>query len=134
MESINELMKENARLKKELERYKDLLENLSDVVQSVNADGMIVFTNKKASELFGYTKKELLRMMIDDLYAPDLWKDVGKGFKKLIKEGYLNNIKTAVITKNGERIDVEISSNACYDDDGKFIGTRSVLRKIGVES
>ena len=124
-----ELKKENKTLREELQKYKDLLDGLPDVVQSVNERGLIVYVNKRACEIFGYTKDELLQMMIDDLYAPDLWKDVGSGFQKLIKEGENFNINTAVIAKNGERIEIEVSSRACYDSEGNFSGTRSILRK-----
>ncbi len=78
----------------------------------------------------GYTEEELLNMMIDDLYAPDLWQDVGKGFQKLVKEGTNFNVKTVVLAKSGERIEVEVSSKACYDDLHNFTGTVSVLRNI----
>lgn len=123
-------MEEIIKLREELKRYRDLLDNMPDVIQSVNANGSIVFVNKRATELFGYTKEELLSMMIDDLYAPDFWKDVGMGFQKLIKEGTNFNVKTAVIAKSGERVDVEVNSIAYRDDKNNFVGTISVLRDI----
>lgn len=72
MENNNEHMKEILKLKEELRKYENLVENMPDAIQSVNADGRIIFANRRATEIFGYTRKELLSMMIDDLYAPDL--------------------------------------------------------------
>ena len=50
--------------------YETLLDDFPDIVHSVDENGMIVFTNKKAETLLGYSRDELLSMSVRDIYAP----------------------------------------------------------------
>ncbi len=47
-------------LKRSEERYRGLIENANDAIISANLDGEIIDWNKKAEELFGYTRDEIL--------------------------------------------------------------------------
>ncbi len=111
-------------------RYKDIVENSPDMIHSVDAKGRILFVNRKSIEMLGYTEDELIGMDVFKLYAPELIKDVKKGFEKLKKEGAIYIPHGHVVTKTGEKIEVEIDSVAAYDQDGNFVRTRSILHDI----
>ncbi len=110
--------------------FEFLLEWFPDIIQSVNSEGNIVYINRRAEELLGYSRDELLGMNILDLYAPEIADAVRKGFKTLQKKGTLEGIESVVVSKAGERIPVEIRSFAVYDDHGAFLRTFSILRDI----
>ncbi len=69
------LMQENARstldaLRANEERYRDLVENIRDLICTHDLAGNILFANRASAELLGYTPDELLKMNIRDIVAP----------------------------------------------------------------
>ncbi|MBN1258326.1 PAS domain S-box protein [Candidatus Peregrinibacteria bacterium] len=112
------------------ERYRDIVENSPDMIHSVDKNGRVIFANKKERELLGYSESELLGISIKKIYAPELWREVEKGFKKLIQKGSLFVPSGKMIKKNGERIEVEVDSIAVYNKKGDFMYTRSIIRDI----
>ena len=110
--------------------YEELMDNFPDIVHSVDEDGNIIFTNKKAAELLKYSKEELLGMNVRNIYAPEVLEKLETGFSKLKQDGDLTVYDSCLVDSEDERIEVEIRSFALYDDEGKFIRTFSVLRDI----
>jgi len=110
--------------------FERLLDWFPDIIQSVDRDGKIVYANRKASEVFGYTTAELLGMNITQLYAPELLEQVRTGFTRLQRQGNLTVYESVVLDKSGARIPVEIRSFAVYDGDNRFQRTFSILRDL----
>ncbi|OGS45949.1 MAG: hypothetical protein A2539_06445 [Elusimicrobia bacterium RIFOXYD2_FULL_34_15] len=111
-------------------RYQDIVENASDMIHSVNIDGHIVFANRKECEILGYSREELDGKYIKEIYAPETWDNVKKGFEKLRHEGILFVENGKMIKKNGEKLDVIINSSAIYDSVGNFVRTRSIIKNV----
>lgn len=109
--------------------FEILLDNFPDMIHSIDHDGNIVYTNKTAEKLLGYTVEELLRMNIRQIYAPEVLEAVERGFTDLKKKGD-KTVESLLQTKSGEKIPVEIRSFGIYDDNGTFIRTFSILRDI----
>ena len=107
-----------------------LLNSLPDMIHSVDKEGKILFTNDRSSEILGYTKEELLKLTIFDLYAPEVRYKVKRGFKTLIEKGDMKVRESLLRTKAGDLIPVEIRSFGVYDEKGEFIRTFSMLRDI----
>jgi len=124
MSQPTDLRKANAAI------FEHLLDWFPDIIQSVDNDGYIVYVNRKASEILGYTREEFIGLSIRDVYAPDMLLQVDAGFSKLKKQGTLTVCDSAVMSKSGERIPVEIRSFAVYDDDNNFVRTFSILRDV----
>ena len=49
-----------------------VIENFPDMIHSVDEDGQIVYANAKAENLLGYSRDELRKMNIRDLYAEEI--------------------------------------------------------------
>ena len=105
-----------------------LMDWFPDIIQSVDNDGNIVYANRKAAELLGYSRDELLGMNLRQLYAPEIWDKVVSGFEALKNRGTLTVHESLIKDKAGNTIPVEIRSFAIYDDDGEFLRTFSILR------
>jgi PAS domain S-box-containing protein len=110
--------------------FEALMDWFPDIIQSVDAEGRIVYANRKASELLGYTHAELLGMSVYDLYAPEIMEKVKAGFADLKSRGDLSINESLVLDKKGIRIPVEIRSFAVYDTEGRFLRTFSILRDL----
>ncbi|HBR18124.1 MAG: hypothetical protein A3G39_03600 [Deltaproteobacteria bacterium RIFCSPLOWO2_12_FULL_43_16] len=121
--------------KKELEvseeRYKDLIENSPEMIHSVNAGRYFVSVNKTELDILGYTLEEMQNKKIEDI-MPDEFREKGgvKHIERSMREG-ISTVETQFITKDGRRIDVEITATALYDPiTGNFIRTRAFVRDI----
>lgn len=55
------------------ERYRSLVNTANDAIISVSKEGSIIFVNKKAEELYGYTSQELFGRHISDITPSDAW-------------------------------------------------------------
>lgn len=73
------------------------------------ADLKFLSVNKAATELYGYSEEEFLRMNVRDLWTPDQEEHVEK-VVSANRDGYFN-LKVRHLTKAGLPIDVEVKSN-----------------------
>jgi PAS domain S-box-containing protein len=111
------------------EIFEIILENFPDIIHSIDDDGNIVFTNRAAELMLGYTRAELYSMNIRQIYAPEILEAMEAGFSDLKAKGD-KRVESVLMTKGGERIPVEIRSFGIYDDGGNFLRTFSILRDI----
>ncbi len=110
--------------------FENLLDNFPDMIHSVNDTGQIIYANRTAESLVGYTRDELLSMNIRQIYADSVLKAVDKGFSDLKKQGDKTVPESLVRAKDGTEIPVEIRSFSIYDDNYKFVRTFSILRDL----
>ena len=107
-----------------------IVEMFPDIIHSVDHEGRLVSVNRKAAELLGYQRDELLGMSVFDIYADEVATEVRKGFKKLQNTGFIDRIESKLKARDGTVIDVEIRSLSLYDATGKFIKSFSIIRDI----
>ncbi len=115
---------------RDAEIFEILLDNFPDIIHSVDDKGNIVFTNKKAESLLGYTEDELLSMNVREIYADEILEALDEGFDDLKKKGDVSVPESILKSRDGTRIPVEIRSFSIYDDAGNFLRTFSILRDI----
>jgi len=110
--------------------FEIVFDHFPDIIHSVDSDGNIVFTNRKAESLLGYSRDELLSMNIRQIYADEILEKVEEGFSQLKKKGEKVIVESILKDRDGNRIPVEIRSYGIYDDDGSFLRTFSIIRDI----
>lgn len=110
--------------------FEIIFENFPDMIHSVDSEGNIVFTNRKAESLLGYSRDELLSMNINQIYADEILDKVIEGFSQLKKRGEKFIMESTLKDRDGNRIPVEIRSFGIYDDGGNFLRTFSIIRDI----
>lgn len=110
-------------------KYRGLFENANDAIFILDSSLNYKDVNKKAVEVSGYQRKELLKMNIFDIIPPELHMMSKLEFQKLSKFGFYEKFTGKIIRKDGRLIDVEINSSAIKDGD-KVIGSRDILRDI----
>ncbi|MFH1487969.1 MAG: ATP-binding protein [Pseudomonadota bacterium] len=115
---------------KDAEVFEIIVEHFPDIIQSVDSQGNILFANRQASRLLGYSREELLSMNIRQIYADEILEQVEKGFKELKEKGEKRAIESLLKSRDGERIPVEIRSYSIYDDQNNFVRTFSIIRDI----
>ena len=100
-------------LRKQLEaRYSLLFESANDIVLVLEPDSLrIVDANRKATEVYGYTREELLQMTVKDLTLPQTKKkEGGKTASTEEIEWPIGNYPRVQVKKNGEKVPVDVNS------------------------
>ena len=106
--------------------YKTLIEDANDIILVLANDGRILFANRAASAVYGYSRSELQGMQISELRSPETHATVGEQFQKAKNEGIV--FRTIHLRKNGEPVPVEVSSRKVRFSDGEVVF--SIIRDI----
>lgn len=130
------LRADNAQLKmqhKTLDDLKNLMESSLFLTHSVGPDGKIHFANARLHQVLGYPDGFLVGQDFEILYPEHLKALVKKSFLELSRGNQQKIVYSALVTKKGESIKVEMTSISLQKDDGEFNGTATVSRIIDSE-
>lgn len=116
-------------LKESEERYRDLFENASDLIQSVDAEGHFLYVNRAWKETLGYDEAQVYQMTLFDILHPDCREHCQALFQKLLSGEKVERVETAFLTASGETVWVEGNVN-CRFEDGVMVATRGIFRNI----
>jgi PAS domain S-box-containing protein len=109
---IAEMEKSQSNLKEAEEKYRSLLEHAYDAIMISDFEGNLLEVNKKAEELLGSTKEELLGTNFSKLHPEE---DLGKvlpAFREMV-EGKIHSLPdTKLLRKDGKTIPVDITGGA----------------------
>ena len=111
------------------EKYRDLFENAIDAICITDRDQNYLDVNRRAVELFGYSRDEFLSMNVRDMLPPGQIARSEKEFAKLIESGAYEKFTGQARRKDGSYIDIEVSSSAIVEQ-GQVIGSRDIIRDI----
>jgi diguanylate cyclase (GGDEF)-like protein/PAS domain S-box-containing protein len=116
-------------LKESQERYYDLFETASDLIQSVALDGHFIYVNRAWREALGYSEAEIDGLSLFDIISPDSQAHCQELFQRLLGGENIGVVQAEFLTKDGRRILVE-GSASCKLVDGKPIAAQSIFRDI----
>ncbi|MCB0792416.1 MAG: PAS domain S-box protein [Flavobacteriales bacterium] len=111
------------------ERYRDLFENATDLVQIVSADGRFQFVNAAWRKTLGYSDPELRELTIWDLVHPDELEHCRRVFAVVMSGEVVKNLRTVFVAKDGAQVHVRGNTNA-RTVDGEVVSTRSIFHDI----
>ncbi|MCP4151844.1 MAG: PAS domain S-box protein [bacterium] len=126
------------KLKESDRRYKELLEQLPEVISEIDLKGNLKFANHAAYEKFGYSQEDFKsKFRVMDLFHPDDYDRLKGNIKRLLAGENIPPNEYKVVTKGGTVIPLQIHS-AVITKNGKPVGIRSigidVSRRQKVES
>ncbi len=112
------------------EKYRDLLENANDLIQSVSPDGHFQYVNRAWRQTLGYSAEEAETLRLWEVVRPNA-PDSERDIQQVILGGFgeEGHIEAVFVTKDGKEITVEGSINCRYVD-GLPVSTRGVFRDI----
>ena len=104
----------------------------ADAVIGLDPELRITSWNRGAQSMFGYDEEEILGKPLSILIPEDLKqkKELEWISQQIRKSGYIRNYETERLTKDGRRLQVEITRTVIYDRDGKILGSSAILRDI----
>jgi PAS domain S-box-containing protein len=124
---INKYNTEEER-KRAQQRYEDLFENATDLIQSIDKKGNFVYVNKSWKEKLGYTDEEINQLNFIDIIHPSQQMHCMELFKEITLCERKMLVQTIFVSKNGENIYVEGNVSCKISDDEIF--TRGIFRDI----
>ncbi len=110
------------------EKYRDLLENATDLIQSVSPDGRFQYVNRAWKETLGYDDAEVQRLRLWDVVRqrPSVDSDV---VQNILAGDGRSRIEAVFVTRDGGEISVEGSISSRFVD-GLPVATRGIFRDI----
>lgn len=113
------------------QRYKSLVENIPDVVYSLDEEGTVLTVNK-ASVIFGYTQQELVGQSFVNLIHPDDRDQVANTYYEIVarRKSLSKTQQFRVITKSGGIRWFEANCSIRFSPKGQFIMQEGVCRDI----
>jgi len=110
-------------------RYRDLIENMSELVQSVAPDGSFVFVNRAWMRTLGYTEEDIRGLSIFDIVHPDSQGHCREMFERVLKGGKVDGVEAKFLTKDRGTIVVE-GGATCHFVEGRPTATHGIFRDV----
>ncbi|HKJ31353.1 MAG TPA: response regulator, partial [Balneolales bacterium] len=94
-----ERKKAQAALLESENRYRDLLENATDMILNIDINGSFLYVNNRWRNTLNYSEEELRGMTIRDVIYPGYKEQFDKAFEKLISGVKIDLLETAFVSK-----------------------------------
>jgi PAS domain S-box-containing protein len=125
---ITERKKAEASLRENEAKYRDLVEEMTGVIYTLDAQGNVTSVNKAGKAMFGREPQEVIGKTFANWIPPDKLPDAMAVFKRILG-GEKITAETVMLDKNGRPHHVEFSSTPIIKD-GVVVGTRGIIRDI----
>ena len=111
------------------ERYRDVFDNTSDLIQCIAPDGSFLYTNRAWREALGYTEAEICSLKLVDVLHPDSLTCCQDRFRRLLAGETLTRITFKFTTRTGEPVHLAGDCGSIIRD-GTAVSTRGIFRNI----
>ncbi|MBN2515343.1 MAG: PAS domain S-box protein [Deltaproteobacteria bacterium] len=112
------------------EKYRSLIETLSDIVFTLDLNGKFTYFNPEFEKITGYTTQDFIGKHFIELLAPEYVESTLARFKKGLSGEPIPVYEIEVIHRDGLRIPLELKVSSIIGSDGKPTGRIGVARNI----
>jgi PAS domain S-box-containing protein len=126
---ITERRRAEEALRESEERYREMFENAKDAIYVHDLTGRYTSVNRAAEQLSGFTREEILGRHFSNFVAPRDLKYARTNLCRKLDEENETIYEVDLITRNGRRVPVEVSSRLIYEK-GVAVGVQGTARDI----
>jgi PAS domain S-box-containing protein len=120
-----------AALRESQERYRTILETIADGYYEVDLTGRLTFFNDAMARINGYARDEMIGMVTRQYTDAENYRLLFREFNQVYRTGIpARGIQYEIITKNGEKRNLDTSASLIRDLSGNPIGFRGIARDI----
>ncbi len=118
-------------LRESEDKLRAVFENINEEIVYLDSQGTCLDVNKKVEDIFGYKPEELIGKSFAEIpfCQPDSLENIMELFNKATFGDFNNLIELKGIRKDGNEIDIEISTNT-IEKDGEIKNIITVIRDI----
>ncbi|MBW1609259.1 MAG: PAS domain S-box protein, partial [Deltaproteobacteria bacterium] len=114
----------------ELKRLAFIVESSDDAIVSTTLDGVVSTWNKGAEKIYGYTELEVKGRSISILLPPNRPDELLEILKKIKRGKSVDHYETTRQRKDGNIVDVFLTSSSITNEQGDNIGVSIIARDI----
>ncbi|MBI4825376.1 MAG: PAS domain S-box protein [Nitrospirae bacterium] len=129
IKDITERNRSRKLIRESEERYRELFENTSDLIQSLDTEGKFIFVNSSWLKTLGYTREEIDKISIFDILHPSCLEKCKDVFIKVMSCESNDNVEAVFVSRDGRLIDVE-GNIRCKFVNGKPIAVQGIFRDV----
>jgi PAS domain S-box-containing protein len=111
------------------ERLRDFIDSASDLIQSSNPEGRMIYANNSFLDTLGYTREEVIGQSSEMFIAPEEIEHCRELFRRIMAGETITDIETVYLRKDGRRVNVVGSSNSRVEN-GRPVATRTILHDV----
>jgi len=128
---VTKRKKAEADLRESEEKYRTILESISEGYMEVDLAGKYTFVNNAACAMFNMSREELLGTSYRDYMAPETAQTMFQIFNTIYRTGERAELfDYEILGKNGTKQTRELAASLMRDSSGKPSGFRIVVRDI----
>lgn len=126
---ITEKKRTEQALRDSEEKYRELVENINDVIVSLDATGTVTYISPTIEAITGTPPSEVIGRHMMEFIDPDDRVALAERFRELVQSGCIKPYEYRIIDKSGNRRWARSSSRPIIRD-GKIAGVQGVLTDI----
>ena len=111
------------------QRYREIIENAHDIIQSTRLDGTLDFVNQAWHDALGYTKADLNSLNLFEIIHPDALPQYMELFARVLEGHSVTEIPATFRSKNGRMVFLE-GNVSPRKLNGKVISTHGIFRNV----
>jgi PAS domain S-box-containing protein len=100
-----------------------VVEQSDNAIYIHDSKGKIIFWNKGAEKMYGYSEQEALKMKVETIIPEHIQQEMEAIMHKVLNGEKIENLDTKKISKNGKLIDVSLSASVLHETEND---TRSI--------
>lgn len=129
LRELAERKRTEAILRESEDRHRTLLDSSPDPIVVYDMEGIATYVNPAFEQTFGLSREELIGKQID-FVPPENWPETKVAIQQMLRGGKINLFETRRLTREGNVLDVQISSTLYTGPDGRHLGNIVTLRDI----
>ena len=126
---LAERKKAEERIRQSEHRYRNFLESSPDPIVVYDMDGVATYINPAFEQTFGMSRTEVLGKQID-FVPPEAWPETRSAIQTMLSGKKIKLFETRRLTKDGRKLDVQLSSCLYTNEKGETVGNIVTLRDI----
>lgn len=128
---ISERKKREEQIRASEERYRTLVESISDAILWLGPQREILSCNQAFCNLFGYSRDEVMGKSVRILHASDeSFRSFGEIVYPVVREKGSCRVEWELVCKDGTKVPVEIVTSATKSSEGSISGFVSIARDV----
>jgi PAS domain S-box-containing protein len=110
------------------EKYRELVENLNDIIYAVNAEGVVTYVSPAVEVVMGYSPSDVIKHHFNEFFHPEELPRLTESFKSILS-GYNEANEYRIVTRSGDIRWIRTSSRPIFTGD-RVTGVHGLLTDI----